>query len=87
MNNTECTPLQCCENPKIVRDKSTYSPPRKTPFHRRSSVGLPSIGSTNDSENEGELEQENDSIRKSNVNVSLSPTVDRSVIVVVNNDK
>ncbi len=63
---------------------TTTTSPRKTTFHRRSSVGLPS----KDSESDSEAEQENDLIKNSNTIVSSSPKADSSVdAVVVNNAK
>ncbi len=81
MNNTECSPLQCCENAASVKDNLTTESPKRIHFHRRSSVGLPSIVSDNDSESE--IEQE----RNSNTIVSPCQKADPSVIVLVNNEQ
>lgn len=57
----------------------------KTTFHRRSSVGLASIGSDhNDGANE--LAQESDTIKDSETIVTPVPKVNPSVIVTVSND-
>ncbi len=63
---------------------ATTTSPRKTHFHRRSSVGLPS----KDSESGSESEEESDLIENSNTIVSSSPKADSSAVaVVVNNTK
>jgi len=57
---------------------------RRIRFHRRSSVGLPSVDSDSDNDSENETEQENELIKNPKTIVSSSPTANSSM---VNNEK
>jgi hypothetical protein len=84
VTDAECSTLQCCDNSTATTTNKTSTSPRKTPFHRRSSVGLPSV---DDSESENETEQEMAPIKNSKTIVSSSPMTDSSVVVTVHNEK
>jgi len=83
MNNTECSPLQCCENSTTIVPNESTTTPRNKHFHRRSSVGLSPV----DVDSESETEQKNGLIKNSGALVSSAPMTNSSVVITVNNEK
>ena len=79
-SNRTCSPLQCCDNLRSITNNTLLTSTGKTHFHRRSSVGLPSIGSDHDDENE--VAQANDT----NTNPVSVLQVESPVAVTVNSE-
>lgn len=79
-SNRTCSPLQCCDNSRSIANNTLLMSTGKTYFHRRSSVGLPSIDSNHDNENE--VAQENDT------NTTVAPVlqVEPPVVMPVNSE-
>lgn len=79
-SNSTCSPLQCCDNLRSITNNSLLMSTGKTHFHRRSSVGLPSIDSDHNDENA--IAQANDT----NTNPAPVLQVEPPVVVTVNSE-